>query len=116
MNNGYFAVVLNKKSCVEVGRKATMDIKVSDHITLAYKPNNRDFNKLNTLINKKVDVYVDHIRANKNIEAFWVSDMHLTKSYKKFFLEKLSLIIFFKKKISIKTNNMIGACDPKKTS
>ena len=29
MNNGYFAVVLNKKSCVEVGRKATMDIKVS---------------------------------------------------------------------------------------
>ena len=83
MNNGYFAVVLNKKSCVEVGRKATMDIKVSDHITLAYKPNNRDFNKLNTLINKKVDVYVDHIRANKNIEAFWVSDMYLTKPFKR---------------------------------
>ena len=83
MNNGYFAVVLNKKSCVEVGRKATMDIKVSDHITLAYKPNNRDFNKLNTLINKKVDVYVDHIRANKNIEAFWVSDMYLAETYKK---------------------------------
>jgi len=83
MNNGYFAVVLNKKSCVEVGRKATMDIKVSDHITLAYKPNNRDFDKLNKLIDKKVDVYVDHIRANKNIEAFWVSDMHLTKSYKR---------------------------------
>ena len=47
MNNGYYAVVLNKKSCVEVGRKATMDVKVSDHITLAYKPNNKDFNKLN---------------------------------------------------------------------
>ena len=83
MNNGYFAVVLNKKSCVEVGRKATMDVKVSDHITLAYKPNNRDFNKLNKLIDKKVDVYTNQIRANKNIEAFWVSDMYLTKSYKK---------------------------------
>ena len=66
-----------------VKRKATMDVKVSDHITLAYKPNNRDFNKLNEFINKKVDVYVDHIRANKNIEAFWVSDMYLTESYKR---------------------------------
>ena len=83
MNNGYFAVVLNKKSCVEVGRKATMDVKVSDHITLAYKPNNKDFNKLNKLIDKKVDVYTNQIRANKYIEAFWVSDMYLTKSYKK---------------------------------
>ena len=83
MNNGYFAVVLNKKSCVEVGRKATMDIKVSDHITLAYKPDNKTFDKLNKLIDKKVDVYTNQIRANKSIEAFWVSDMYLTKSYKK---------------------------------
>mgnify|MGYP004364423567 CR=1 FL=1 len=60
-----------------------MDVKVSDHITLAYKPNNRDFNKLNKLIDKKVDVYTNQIRANKSIEAFWVSDMYLTKSYKK---------------------------------
>ena len=83
MNNGYYAVALNKKSCVEVGRKATMDVKVSDHITLAYKPNNKDFNKLNKLIDKRVDVYVDHIRANKNIEAFWVNDMYLTESSKR---------------------------------
>ena len=83
MNNGYYAVVLNKKSCDAVKRKATMDVVVGDHITLAYKPDNKTFDKLNKLIDKKVDVYVDHIRANKNIEAFWVSDMHLTKSYKR---------------------------------
>jgi len=83
MNNGYYAVVLNKKSYGVVKRKATMDVKVSDHITLAYKPDNKTFNKLNKLIDKKVDVYVDHIRANKNIEAFWVSDMYLAETYKK---------------------------------
>ena len=83
MNNGYYAVVLNKKSCDAVKRKATMDVVVGDHITLAYKPDNKIFNKLNKLIDKKVDVYVDHIRANKNIEAFWLNGMYLTETYKK---------------------------------
>ena len=53
MNNGYYAVVLDKKSCDVVKRNATMDVVNGDHITLAYKPNNRDFDKLNKLIDKK---------------------------------------------------------------
>jgi len=83
MNNGYYAVVLDKKSCDVVKRNATMDVVNGDHITLAYKPNNKTFKKLNKLIDKKVDVYIKELRANKNIEAFWVSDMYLTETYKK---------------------------------
>jgi len=83
MNNGYYAVALDKKSYDVVKQNATMDIKVSDHITLAYKPNNKTFEKLNKLCGKKVDVYIKEKRANKNIEAFWVSDMYLAETYKK---------------------------------
>jgi len=83
MNNGYYAVALDKKSYDVVKQNATMDIKVSDHITLAYKPNNETFEKLTKLCGKKVDVYIKEKRANKNIEAFWVSDMYLAETYKK---------------------------------
>ena len=83
MNNGYYAVVLNKKSCDAVKRKATMDVVVGDHITLAYKPNNETCKKLTKLCGKKVDVYIKEIRANKNIEAFWLNGMYLTETYKK---------------------------------
>ena len=83
MNNGYYAVVLDKVSCDVVKQNATMDVLVGNHITLAYKPNNKTFEKLNKLCGKKVDVYIKELRANKNIEAFWVNDMYLTETYKK---------------------------------
>jgi len=83
MNNGYYAVVLNKNSCEYVQQGATMDVVNGDHITIAYKPNNKTFKKLNKFIGKKVYASFYELRANKNIEAFWVSDMHLTKSYKR---------------------------------
>ena len=83
MNNGYYAVMLNKESCDVVKPYATMDVVVGDHITLAYKPNNETFKKLNKLCGKKVDVYIKELRANKNIEAFWVNNMYLTETYKK---------------------------------
>ena len=39
MDNGYYAVVLDKKSCEDVQQGATMDVVNGDHITIAYKPN-----------------------------------------------------------------------------
>ena len=83
MNNGYYAVALDKKSYDVVKQNATMDVVVSNHITLAYKPNNETFEKLNKLCGKKVDVYIKEKRANKNIEAFWLNGMYLTETYKK---------------------------------
>ena len=53
MNNGYYAVVLNKKSCEYVQQGATMNVVNGDHITIAYKPNNKTFKKLNKFIGKK---------------------------------------------------------------
>ncbi len=43
MNNGYYAVALDKESCDAVQKYSTMDVVVGDHITLAYKPNNETF-------------------------------------------------------------------------
>ena len=83
MNNGYYAIVLDKKSRKDVRKKATMDIVNGDHITLAYKPDDRTFKKLKCLVGKKVDAYYNQIRANKNIEAYFIRDMYLTESYKK---------------------------------
>ena len=83
MNNGYYAVVLNKESCDAIKQNATMDVVKGDHITLAYKPNNETFKKLNKLCGKKVDAYIKEIRANKNIEAFWLNGMYLAETYKK---------------------------------
>ena len=83
MNNGYYAIVLDKKSRKDVRKKATMDVVNGDHITLAYKPDDRTFKKLKCLVGKKVDAYYNQIRANKNIEAYFIRDMYLTESYKK---------------------------------
>ena len=82
MNNGYYAVVLNKKSCEYVQQDATMDVVNGDHITIAYKPNNKTFKKLNKLIGKKVEAYINQMRANENIQAYWVSNMYLTPNKK----------------------------------
>ena len=49
MNNGYYAVVLDKKSCDDVQQNATMNVVNGDHITIAYKPNNKTFKKKNLL-------------------------------------------------------------------
>jgi hypothetical protein len=59
-----------------------MDVVVGDHITLAYKPNNKTFKKLNKLIGKKVEAYINQMRANENIQAYWVSNMYLTPNKK----------------------------------
>tara|TARA_B100000929_G_C15378041_1_gene376799 strand:- start:186 stop:614 length:429 start_codon:yes stop_codon:yes gene_type:complete len=83
MNNGYYAVALDEKSSNAVKKYSTMDVVVGDHITLAYKPDNKTFKKLNKLCGKKVDAYINQIRANKNIEALWVDDMFLTELNKR---------------------------------
>ena len=84
MNNGYYAVMLDKKSCEYVQQDATMDVVNGDHITIAYKPDNKTFNKLNKFIGKKVYASFNELRANENIEAFWVKDMFLTETSKRF--------------------------------
>ena len=81
--NGYFAVVLNN-DCRDVVRKySTMDVVVGDHITLAYKPDNKTFKKYNKLVNEEVDAYINQIRSNDSIEALWVEDMFLTRLNKR---------------------------------
>jgi len=84
MNNGYYAVVLDKKSCDDVQQNATMNVVNGDHITIAYKPNNKTSLKLNKFIGKKVNAYFNELRANESIEAFWVKDMFLTETAKRF--------------------------------
>ena len=84
MNNGYYAVVLDKKSCEDVQQDATMDVVNGDHITIAYKPNNKTFKKLNKFIGKKVNAYFNELRANEHIEAFWVKDMFFADIAEKF--------------------------------
>ena len=84
MNNGYYAVVLNKKSCKYVQQDATMDVVNGDHITIAYKPNNKTFKKLKKFIGQKVYASFNELRANESIEAFWVKDMFLTETSKRF--------------------------------
>ena len=83
MNNGYFAVVLDKNSCKEVRLGANFDVVNGDHITLAYKPDNKKFKKLLPLINRKVEAPVNQIRGNESIEAYWVKDMYLKDTYQK---------------------------------
>ena len=84
MNNGYYAVMLDKKSCNDVQQNATMNVVNGDHITIAYKPNNKTFKKLNKFIGKKVYASFNELRANESIEAFWVKDMFLTETAKRF--------------------------------
>ena len=81
--NGYFAVELDRASCNVVKKRATMPNIISDHITLAYKPTKRTYNKFMKLVGKNVGAVITAYRANKNIDALWVKDMFLTDTDKK---------------------------------
>ena len=81
--NGYFAVVLDKASCNVVKKRATMPNIVSDHITLAYKPTKKLYDKYIKLVGKNVGACITGYRANNNIDALWVNNMFLTDDYKK---------------------------------
>ena len=59
--NVYFAVALNKNDSKLVSTKATFPIVVSDHITLAYKPSKRIYNKYKKLVNHKVNALIEII-------------------------------------------------------
>ena len=83
MNNGYFAIELDKQCQKLVGKYANMSEIVSDHVTLAYKPNNRKYNKLKKLIGQSVAVFFKEYWANDNIDALWVDEMFLLDSDKK---------------------------------
>ena len=73
--NGYFAVQLDKQSCNVVKKLATMPVIVSDHVTLAYNPNDKIYNKYKKLENKKVGVFIKGYRSNDHIDALWVDNM-----------------------------------------
>jgi len=83
MYNGYFAIALDKQSCNAVKKGATMSVLVSDHITLAFKPTVKVFNKYKNLVGKKVGAMINGYRANNHIDAYWVKDMFLLDNNKK---------------------------------
>ena len=70
MYNGYFAIALDKQSCSAVKKSATMKVLVSDHITLAFKPSVKVFNKYKNLVGKKVGAMINGYRANNHIDAY----------------------------------------------
>jgi len=80
--NGYFAIQLDKQSQNVVSKNATMPVMVSDHITLAYKPVKKVYDKYSKLIGKKVGALIKGYRSNKNIDALWVGDMFLMNDKK----------------------------------
>ncbi len=87
-HNGYFAVKLDKSWQDIIKKNATMEVVRGDHITIAYKPEERVFDRLTKLVGKRVNAYIDEFRKNENIEAFWVTDMfydsyRLTESEKR---------------------------------
>ena len=73
--NGYFAVQLTKQDSKLVSTKATFPIVVSDHITLAYKPTKRIYNKYKKLIGHKVGAIIEGYRSNNAIDALWIGKM-----------------------------------------
>ena len=73
--NGYFAVQLTKQDSKLVSTKATFPIVVSDHITLAYKPTKRIYNKYKKLVGHKVGAMIEGYRSNNAIDALWVGKM-----------------------------------------
>ena len=76
--NGYFAVELKKSDSKLVSKRAIFPNLVSDHITLAYKPSKRLYNKFIKLVGKNVGAVISAYRANENIDALWVTEMFLT--------------------------------------
>jgi len=79
-HNGYFAMVLDNEWSEVVSRNATMDVVRSDHITIAYKPTDENYQKLLPLIGKRANAYINQYRANESIEAFMV-DLICCDSY-----------------------------------
>ena len=73
--NGYFAVQLTKQDSKLVSTKATFPIVVSDHITLAYKPTKRIYNKYKKLVGHKVGAMIEGYRSNNAIDALWIGKM-----------------------------------------
>ena len=73
--NGYFAVQLRKPDAKMVSIKATFPVVVSDHITLAYKPSKRIYNKYKKLVGHKVGAMIEGYRSNNAIDALWVGKM-----------------------------------------
>ena len=73
--NGYFAIQLDKQSCNAVKKFATKDILVSDHVTLAFKPIKKVYDKYSKLVGKKVGVFIKGYRSNDHIDALWVDNM-----------------------------------------
>ena len=73
--NGYFAVQLTKQDSKLVSTKATVPNVVSDHITLAYKPTKRIYNKYKKLVGHKVGAMIEGYRSNNAIDALWVGKM-----------------------------------------
>ncbi len=73
--NGYFAVQLRKPDAKMVSIKATFPVVVSDHITLAYKPSKRIYNKYKKLIGHKVGAIIEGYRSNDAIDALWIGKM-----------------------------------------
>ena len=82
MMNGYFAIQLDKQSQKAVSKYATMPVMVSDHITLAYKPVKKVYDKYLKIVGKKVGAYIKGYRSNKNIDALWIDDMYLMNNKK----------------------------------
>ena len=80
--NGYFAIQLDKQSQKAVSKYATMPVMVSDHITLAYKPEKKVYDKYFKIVGKKVGAYIKGYRSNKNIDALWIDDMYLMNNKK----------------------------------
>jgi hypothetical protein len=121
--NGYFAIQLDKASCSVVRKNATMPVIVSDHITLAYKPIKKVYNKYSKLVGKKVGAMIKGYRSNANIDALWVGDMflmndkkikrhdkgaaHITLSHKKGYKQGDANTMFTKPDVKIKTNGYV---------
>ena len=80
--NGYFAIQLDKQSCNAVKKLATKFMLVSDHVTLAYKPIKKVYDKYIKLVGKKVGAFIKGYRSNKNIDALWIGDMYLMNDKK----------------------------------
>ena len=80
--NGYFAIQLDKQSQKAVSKYAAMPVMVSDHITLAYKPVKKVYDKYLKIVGKKVGAYIKGYRSNKNIDALWIDDMYLMNNKK----------------------------------
>ena len=74
-HNGYFAVKLDESWQDVVKRNATMEVVRGDHITLAYKPTKRIYNKYKKLVGHKVGAMIEGYRSNNAIDALWVGKM-----------------------------------------